>query len=77
VTRKNTNPNWSRGLLIPLRGTQPTAFELQAEHLGLESHDWATSSELRHWCERNGDRVYVPEWLLKAWGIVIDPVNRA
>ena len=26
-------------------------------------------AELKRWCEHNRNRVYVPEWLLEAWGI--------
>jgi len=29
--------------------------------------------ELKQWCERNKDRCYIPEWLLKRWGMFVDP----
>jgi hypothetical protein len=35
---------------------------------------YASSRELRLWCERNRNRVYVPEWLLQEWGIAVDEV---
>jgi hypothetical protein len=30
------------------------------------------SRELRAWCKRNRNRVYIPEWLLEEWGITVD-----
>jgi hypothetical protein len=51
----------------------PTAFEEQVEKLGLNEQTCVASEELRRWCERNKDRCYIPEWLLKQWGIPVDP----
>jgi hypothetical protein len=31
------------------------------------------SVELRRWCERNKNFHYIPEWLLKAWNIQVNP----
>jgi hypothetical protein len=31
------------------------------------------SRELKKWCKRNKDRWYIPEWLLKRWGMSVDP----
>jgi len=50
-----------------------TAFEEQAQKLGLTEQTCVSSEEMRHWCERNKDRRYVPEWLLKRWRIAVDP----
>jgi hypothetical protein len=41
--------------------------------LGLTEPNYATSEHLRSWCEHNLDRCYVPEWLLKRWGMAVDP----
>lgn len=51
----------------------PTEFEGQIEKLGLTHETCAGSQTLRQWCERNKDRCYVPEWLLKVWSIPVDP----
>jgi hypothetical protein len=51
----------------------PTEFELQAHRLGLTEDRYASSDQLRRWCEHNRDRCYVPEWLLKKWGMASDP----
>ena len=71
VARKRGNPNWGR----PVQHAPyvATAFEQQAQKLGLTEQTCVTSEELRHWCERNKDRCYIPEWLLKRWQISVDP----
>jgi len=70
-TRKRGNPNWGKPM-NPCPAV-PTAFEEQVRELGLNEETWATSENLRQWCERNKDRCYVPEWLLKRWQISVDP----
>jgi len=42
-------------------------------HLQLTPEMYATSIELRTWCEHNRNRCYVPEWLLEEWSITVDP----
>jgi hypothetical protein len=71
VPRKRGNPNWGK----PMEAAPdvPTAFEEQIRKFGLTEQNCATSEELRHWCERNKDRCYIPEWLLKRWQISVDP----
>jgi hypothetical protein len=49
-----------------------TEFEGVALRLGLTKETYSSSIQLRTWCERNGNRCYVPEWLLKEWGILPD-----
>lgn len=49
-----------------------TAFELEVERLGLRREDYLYSVELRRWCDRNRDRVYIPEWLLEQWGMTAE-----
>jgi hypothetical protein len=48
-----------------------TAFGAEVRRLGLNTQTCASSKELRRWCELNKDRCYIPEWLLKAWGIYV------
>ena len=68
--RKRGNPNWGRP--IPVPAALATEFELQARRLRLAPGAYASSRELRLWCELNRNRVYVPEWLLQEWGIAVD-----
>jgi hypothetical protein len=67
---KRGNPNW--GLPMPPAPALPTEFELRVSRLRLSEETYASSRELRAWCERNRNRVYIPEWLLKEWGLTVD-----
>ena len=49
-----------------------TEFEKQVEQLGLARDMYIYSAVLRAWCERNRNTFYIPEWLLDAWGILVD-----
>ena len=72
VARRRGNPNWGR----PLPPVPPlaTEFEQQIQRLGLAKKSCTDSPALRHWCERNCNRCYVPESLLAAWGIVVEAI---
>lgn len=73
MARNLRNTGWSSGKAAKVPPAGPTEFEIQAKHLGLTQQSYATSDQLRSWCERNRNRCYVPEWLLKKWGIPVDP----
>ncbi len=68
--RKRGNPN--RGRPMPHAPVLPTEFELRARHLQLTPEMYTLSAKLRTWCEQNRNRIYIPEWLLKEWGITVD-----
>ena len=51
-----------------------TEFEIQVERLGLTEAQYTHSAQLRHWCERNRNRVYVPEWLLEEWEMTVEAI---
>ena len=51
-----------------------TAFEQQVEKLGLGPGQYQASTELRAWCRRNAHTHYVPENLLRLWGIRVEEV---
>ena len=68
--RKRGNPNWGRPMLpVP---ALPTEFELRARQLQLTRRTYTSSRALRIWCEKNRNRLYIPEWLLEEWGITVD-----
>jgi hypothetical protein len=70
--RGRGNPNWGKPFAaLPVMLTR---FELQVERLGLSKTQFLASLELKRWCERNRNRCYVPEWLLKEWGIEVDAI---
>ena len=68
--RKRGNPNWGRP--IPPLLALPTEFEVRVRQLHLTAGTYTSSRELRAWCERNRNRVYIPEWLLGEWGMTVD-----
>ncbi len=68
--RKRGNPNWGRPIQPSL--ALPTEFEMRVRQLQLTKETYSSSRELLSWCERNRNRVYIPEWLLKEWGITVD-----
>jgi hypothetical protein len=70
VHKRRGNPNWGKPL--PSSPAVPTEFEGVVLRLGLTKETYSSSGQLRIWCERNGNRCYVPEWLLKEWGIMPD-----
>jgi hypothetical protein len=71
AARKRGNPNWGK----PTEAVPdiPTAFEEQVQRLGLNQETCTTSEKLKQWCERNKDYYYIPESLLKQWGIQVSP----
>jgi hypothetical protein len=69
--RKRGNPTWGRS--GPLPPATATAFEMQVRQLQLTPETYVFSDGLRIWCERNRNRCYIPEWLLDAWDIPVDP----
>jgi len=71
LQRKRGNPNW--GKPAPHAPHVATAFEEQVKKLGLNEQNCVASEELRQWCQRNKDRCYIPEWLLKRWAITVEP----
>ena len=64
------NSNWASGQPVKLRPPGPTDFEDEVRRLGLDDQTCVESLKLKHWCERNKDRCYIPEWLLKRWGLI-------
>jgi hypothetical protein len=61
------NPNWGKPALP--EPVLPTGFEQQVEKLGLSPDEYQDSPKLRNWCLKNANQHYVPEYLLKVWGI--------
>jgi hypothetical protein len=64
--------NWASEKPAAAQTIRQTDFEDQVQRLGLTEAEYIGSRELRWWCEQNRNRYYVPEWLLKEWGIAVD-----
>src|SRR5215470_7958767 len=59
MLRRRGNPNWGKAAL----STHPhiaTQFENEVRRLGLTKDTCVASVELRSWCERNRNQLYVP-----------------
>jgi hypothetical protein len=67
------HPNWASGCFARVSPRATTEFEKRMRELRLSPDNCIASLELRRWCEDNKNRCYIPEWLLKAWGIPVDP----
>lgn len=65
--KRQGNPNWGK-LSIP-GPFLPTGFEQEVAKLGLRPDEYQDSPQLRNWCLRNANTHYVPEYLLKVWGV--------
>lgn len=51
-----------------------TEFDIEVRKLGLSQNKYVSSLALWHWCDRNRNRVYVPEWLLAEWGMQVEDI---
>ncbi len=71
MANKRGNPNWGRPM--PPVSILCTEFEMQVRQLHLMPETYTSSAELRTWCERNRNNFYIPEWLLNAWDIRVNP----
>lgn len=65
--------NWASGRPPEIRAAEATGFDEQVRKLGLNEQSWGASNELKEWCRQNKNRCYIPEQLLKEWGIAVDP----
>ena len=71
MAKRRGNPNWGR--VMPPAPILATEFEERVQRLGLSTrNEYVLSTALKHWCSDNRNRVYVPEWLLNAWGIKVN-----
>lgn len=67
------NPNWGRPLdsLAPMP-VELTAFEKKVVSLDIKPSTYPQSKELKAWAKLNHKTRYIPESLLKAWGLDVE-----
>ena len=69
MAKRCGNPNWGKpeqsGALLPTA----TEFEQAVRKFELKPDEYVNSVSLREWVERNRHSKYIPESLLKAWGL--------
>jgi hypothetical protein len=71
MKRRSESSGRSVGLPPSVTPSMPTAFEMRVSELSLTAPTYSESPELRHWCKVNRNKCYIPEWLLKEWGITV------
>jgi len=76
MAKRRGNPNWGWGTPEPNGSVTPTMAEFQqvAREFNLQPDEYASSTQLREWASRNKDSKFIPETLLKAWGL--EPVSK-
>jgi len=73
---RKVNRKWASGCYSgEVRSPIATDFEAEASRLGLTPDSYASSVQLRLWCEENRHRCYIPEWLLQKWKIPVDKIT--
>jgi hypothetical protein len=70
--RRRGNPGWTSGRVPDVPPAGPTEFEVLVSELNLTEKTYERSLQLLDWCKHNRNRRYVPEWLLKTWGLCVD-----
>lgn len=61
------NPNWGKPYGdVP---SMPSSFEEMVQRLKLSEDEYRSSIPLKEWAQKNKDSKYIPQSLLKAWGI--------
>jgi hypothetical protein len=73
MPRQPRNQHWASGRPAEIRAQGPTGFDEEVRRLGLDEQTYVASRELKKWCELNKNRCYIPESLLKQWGMSVDP----
>jgi hypothetical protein len=67
------NPAWGRPLPASLQVTHVCEFDRICMHLKLKTkEDMIRSYPLRQWIYKYFNQRYVPEWLLKHWGLIVE-----
>ncbi len=67
MARRPGNPNWGKPLSPAPQIV--TAFEQTVRRLKLKPQQYVQSEALHQWALRHSHSSYIPEPLLKAWGI--------
>jgi hypothetical protein len=71
MAKRRGNPNWGKpersGVLLPTA----TEFEQAVRKFELKPNEYVNSVRLREWAQRNRHSKYIPESLLKAWGLEV------
>jgi hypothetical protein len=67
--KRRGNPNWGKTTEVAAIVVEPSAFEQQVKKLGLIPDQYLESTRLKEWARHNMNSKYIPEDLLKGWGL--------
>ena len=73
MAKRRGNPNWGKTAPQEPAIVQPTSFERAVNEFDLAPDQYVHSLLLRNWASRNKNVKYIPEELLKIWGLDVDP----
>jgi len=69
MPKQHGNPNWGKPDLSGVGTPTLTEFEQIVIKFDLKPDEYVNSKYLREWAQRNKQSKYIPESLLKAWGL--------
>ena len=67
MAKRRGNPNWGKPE-PPVLNHPPSTFETVVKRLHLSPEQYASSSALRDWVQKNKDHKFVPQAVLEAFG---------
>jgi hypothetical protein len=72
LAKRRGNPNWGKPEpLGPAVTPTVTGFAQIVREFNLQPDQYMTSTRLREWARQNKNSKFVPEPLLKAWGVEV------
>jgi hypothetical protein len=69
MTMRRGNSNWGKPDTAGPVEASPTSFEQIVEQFGLTPDQYVKSARLHEWARTNKNSKFIPESLLKAWGL--------
>lgn len=72
MANRRGNPDWGRSQNFGAVPPIVTEFERVTRELGLKETEFSNSPQLKQWVKRHRNTRYVPEHLLKYWGMEVD-----
>jgi hypothetical protein len=71
MAKKRGNPNWGKPEMVGAGVSTITEFQRVASDFNLQPDQYIRSAQLREWASRNKNSKFIPETLLKAWGLEV------
>jgi hypothetical protein len=71
MAKRRGNPNWGKPERSEAILPTATEFEQTVHKFKLEPDEYVNSVHLREWAQQNRRFKYIPESLLRAWGLEV------